>query len=190
MRPKLLTLAVVDRASCSRPVSSSSSPSPSGGASSPAASARRPAAPSSVGQRGGRRLGPRIDHRDGRPVRLALVARGGRGADPDAPRLPGRLPEHHGRLPADRRRLPDGDDRQVRRRRRAGPLLRQRRVRARSGSTRASSQPLDDYIAKSGFDTSQFFPGYAVDLQGQGRQDLRPPQGRQHHRAWPTTPTS
>ena len=43
-------------------------------------------------------------------------------------------------------------------------------------------EPLDDYIAKSGFDTSQFFEGYAVDLQGQGREDLRLPEGRQHDR--------
>ena len=31
--------------------------------------------------------------------------------------------------------------------------------------------PLDDYIAKSGFDTSKFFPGYASIFKGDGRQD-------------------
>ena len=36
----------------------------------------------------------------------------------------------------------------------------------RSGSIRASSLPLDDYIAKSGFDTSQFFAGYADVFKG------------------------
>ena len=47
--------------------------------------------------------------------------------------------------------------------------------------------PLDDYIAKSGFDTSPVLRRLRLDLQGHRRQDLRPAQGRQHDRAWPTT---
>ena len=42
--------------------------------------------------------------------------------------------------------------------------------------------PLDDYIAKSNFDTTQFFDGLRLDLQGHRRQGLRPAQGRQHDR--------
>ena len=130
MRPKLFTLAVATVflfAACS---SSSSSPSPSGGASSPAASGPAgSAAPS--GERGGGRLGSRLDHRDRHPVRLAVVARGGRGADPDAARLPRR------RIPTSRSttsRSPATTATvmvdQVQQRRRPRPVLRQRRVRA------------------------------------------------------------
>ena len=42
--------------------------------------------------------------------------------------------------------------------------------------------PLDDYIAKSGFDTIPVLPRLRLDLQGHRRQDLRPAEGRQHDR--------
>ena len=75
MRPKLFILAVVTVllfAACS----SSSSPS-SVGRRIESRRERPGRQRGTVGQRGGRGLGSGSDHRDGRPVRLALVARGG-----------------------------------------------------------------------------------------------------------------
>ena len=43
-------------------------------------------------------------------------------------------------------------------------------------------EPLDDYIAKSGLRHEPVLRWLPVDLQGQGREDLRPAEGRQHHR--------
>ena len=49
--------------------------------------------------------------------------------------------------------------------------------------------PLDDYIAKSGFDTSQFFPGYAGSSRAPTARSTACRRTATRSR-WPTTPTS
>ena len=50
--------------------------------------------------------------------------------------------------------------------RRPRPVLRRRRATRQQWIDQGFLAPLDDYIAKSGFDTSQFFPGYASIFKG------------------------
>ena len=111
---------------------------------------------------------------------LAVDRRGGRRPPGDPRRLRGGVSQHHPRLPAGRDRLPDGDGRQVQRRRAAGPVLRRLERLAPDWIDQGVLQELDTMAAERGFDTSQFFPGYLDAFKGTGRQDLRLPEGRQH----------
>ena len=103
MRPKLFTLAVATVllfAACSKllePIAVGRRVGPRRERPGRQRRRRRAARPRELGSIG--------DHRHGHPVRLAVVAGRGQCPDPDAARLPGRLSQRQGRLPAARRRL-------------------------------------------------------------------------------------
>ena len=129
--------------------SAASSPAPSSGTS-PAASTG---------------FDPSAITRHGHPVRLAVVPGRGQCPDPDAAPLPVGLSQREGRLPAARWRL----------RRRDGRQFASRDVPdvfyvdagyAQQWIDQGYLAPLDDYIAKSAFDTTQFFDGYASIFKG------------------------
>ena len=112
------------------------------------------------------RLRPIGDHRHGHPFGLAVVPGRGQCPDPDAARLPVGVPERQGRLPAARWRLrgrhgrpssPSGD---------VPDVFYVDAGYAQQWIDQGYLAPLDDYIAKSNFDTSQFFPGYASIFKG------------------------
>ena len=148
MRPRLFTLAVVTVflfAACS----SSSSPSPSGGASSPAASGPAgSAAPSGSAAAGGW---------DPAAITGTAVLSGWRSSPEEGEALtqtllgfPAVYPNVHGRLPADRRRLPDRDDRPRSAATSVPDLFYVDAEYAPEWIDQGFLEPLDDYIAKSG----------------------------------------
>ena len=164
------------------PASSSGAPSAGASAAPPAEERRRQC------RRERRRgLGSERDHRHRRPVRLAVIARGGRGPDPGPARLPGAVPEHqvdYQPIAGDYR---DRDDRPSSA---AGEVPDLFYVNAEYAPEwidqgfLAAARRLHRQVAAS---TPASSSTATSTLQGQGRQDLRLPEGRQHHRAWPTT---
>ena len=103
-------------------------------------------------------------------------------------RLPDGLPERQGHVRADRRRLRGLHGRQVQLRRRARTRSTSTAGPPRRGSTTAVIEPLDDYIAKTGFDTSVFYPAYLDAFKGADGKTTACPRTATRSR-WPTTPT-
>ena len=112
------------------------------------------------------RLRPIGDHRHGHPVGLAVVAGRGQCPDPDAARLPvGLSPTSRSTTsrsaattpPAWPAKFASGD---------VPDVFYVDAGYAKQWIDQGFLAPLDDYIAKSGFDTSQFFDGYASIFKG------------------------
>ena len=89
--------------------------------------------------------------RHGDPVRLAIVPGRGQRPDPGPAQLPVGLSQRKGRLPAARLRA---------------DVFYVDAGYAQQWIDQGYLAPLDDYIAKTNFDTSQFFPGYADIFKG------------------------
>ena len=182
MRPRLLTLLVVIVfvGACS----SSSSPAPSAGGSvapasvAPAGSAAASASPAASAAAGGDLssiTGTASCPAGSRPSRE-------RGAHADTvSAFQAAYPNVKVDYQAIAGDYPTVDGHQLRRAQRPGPLLRQRRATRPSGSTRASSSR-STTTSPSRASTPASSSRATSPLQGHGRQDLRPPQGRQHDR--------
>ena len=179
MRRTLAALtAVILLAACT----ASTTPAPStAGATSAGQSSSSPAATRRGHHCRRRELRPVDDHGQRGPVGMAVLTRRGQCPHPDPARLPGRLSEHQGGLPAARWRLCRRHGREVRVEGRPGRLLRRRGLR------RAVDRPGLPGAARRlhrqvGLRHQPVLRRLCVDLQGRRRQGLRPAQGRQHDR--------